>query len=229
MTALVDPRLPAVCEKALARLGLAVRRLPSYDGLPRPLSGHPDLLTAKLPDGSLLLSRDYYEKNEAFFCGLGVPLILTEERLSPVYPGDVLFDALAAGDTLYGREGAVSKTLLAAYPRFTPVKQGYARCSVAMLTDGAAVTADLGLAEALRRDGIEVLTVRAGHIALPGYDYGFIGGAGGRLSEGVYAFFGDLLSHPDGEAILRFAEKQKISAVSLSDGPMGDHGGILLL
>jgi hypothetical protein len=98
-----------------------------------------------------------------------------------------------------------------------------------MLSDRVAVTADRGLADALRRSGVAVLDIRPGHIALPGYDYGFIGGAGGRLPDGTYVFFGDLTSHPDGEAIRRFAEEQKISAVSLSDEPICDRGGILCL
>jgi hypothetical protein len=229
VTVLVDDRISRGCEEALVALGAKVKRIPTWDRLPEPVSGHPDLLTAKLPDGSLLLTRSYYEKSRLFWDDLGHPLTLTEEELGSSYPADVLFDALGAGNTLYGKEGAVSKTLLACYPRFVSVRQGYARCSVALLTEKAAITADRGLSEVLKRDGIDVLTVRAGHIGLPGYGYGFLGGAGGRLREGVYVFFGDLLSHPDGEAILAFCKRQKISAVSLADEPLRDYGGLLVL
>lgn len=229
MTVLIDPRVSEACERTLVSLGVSVKRLPLSSDLDRPVSGHPDLLTAKLPRGELLLTRRYYEANRAFFDGLGHPLCPTAEALEPQYPRDVLFDALAVGDTLYGKEGTVSRVLRREYRHFVPVKQGYARCSVAMLSDRAAVTADRGLADALRRSGVAVLDIRPGHIALPGYDYGFIGGAGGRLPDGTYVFFGDLTSHPDGEAIRRFAEEQKISAVSLSDEPICDHGGILCL
>jgi len=227
MTVLIDPCVSEACERRLASFGALVKRLPVCADLDRPVAGHPDLLAAKLPNGKLLLTGRYYEANRCFFDDLGLPLTLTEESMSPVYPCDVLFDALPVGDTLYGRKGAVSQTLLRQYDRFVPVKQGYARCSVAMLSDQAAVTADKGLAEALLRDGVEVLTIRPGHIVLPGYEYGFIGGAGGRLSSGTYVFFGNLATHPDGEAIRCFAERHKISAVSLSDEPICDHGGIL--
>ena len=229
MTVLIDPRVSEACERTLMSLGVSVKRLPLSSDLDEPVSGHPDLLVAKLPQGELLLTQRYYEANRAFFDGLGHPLRLTEEAFAPQYPRDVLFDALAVKDTLYGREGAVSQVLRKEYRRFVSVKQGYARCSVAMLSDHAAVTADRGLTEALRRDGVRVLAIRPGHIALPGYDCGFIGGAGGRLDERTYVFFGDLASHPDGEAIRRFAEEQKISAVSLSDEPICDRGGILCL
>ncbi len=210
-------------------MGIRTVAIPPEKRLPDPVCGHPDLVTAKLSDGSLLMTRVYYEETRPFWETLGAAVTLTDETLGASYPRDVLFDALPVGSTLYGKENAVSQTLRAAYPRFVSVKQGYTRCSVAMLSETAAVTADLGLAKALARDGIEVLTIRPGYILLPGYDCGFIGGAGGRLTDGVYAFFGDLLSHPDGEAILRFCEEQKISAVSLSDEPLSDHGGILVM
>jgi len=229
MTVLIDPRVSEACERTLISLGVSVKRLPLSSDLAEPVSGHPDLLAAKLPQGELLLTQRYYEANRAFFDGLGHPLRLTEEALAPQYPRDVLFDALAVKDTLYGRGGTVSQVLWKEYRRFVPVRQGYARCSVAMLSDRAAVTADRGLAAVLRRDGVKVLAIRPGHIALHGYDYGFVGGAGGRLNEDTYVFFGDLASHPDGDAIRRFAEEEKISAVSLSDEPICDHGGILCL
>ena len=229
MTVLVDPRMSVACEGALTALGVTVGRIPLSTELARPVAGHPDLLMSVLPAGELLITKRYHEANHAFFDALAYPLCVTEETLSPTYPGDVLLDALAVGDTLYGRAGAVSKVLCHRYRNFVPIKQGYARCSVAMLTDRAAITSDLGLAAALRRQGVAVLIVSPGHIDLPGYDTGLIGGAGGRLDEETYVFFGNLASHPDGDAIRRFAEEQKINAVSLSDEPISDYGGMICL
>ena len=56
-----------------------------------------------------------------------------------------------------------------------------------------------------------------------------IGGAGGCFGDGIYCFFGDILSHPDGAEIVGFAKKHKIKAVSLSDEPLSDHGGFIVL
>ena len=228
-TVLVAERLPDTCESALTALGFTVRRLPACPTLPMPVCDHPDLLCARLPSGALLLTREYYRLASSVLDALDVPLCLTDEHLGGVYPSDVLFDALPVGDTLYGKSGAVSAALCAGYSRFVSVRQGYARCSVALLSETAAVTADRSLSEALRRDGLAVLTIRAGHISLPIYDSGFIGGCGGCLANGCYVFFGDLGSHPDGAAIQAFAEEKKIKAVSLSDGPLSDHGGLVVL
>ena len=98
-----------------------------------------------------------------------------------------------------------------------------------MLSESCAVTADRGIAMALKNNGIDVLVIRSGYIELKGYDSGFIGGAGAALGGGVYGFFGDLYTHPDGKAIAEFADKHKIKAVSLSDEPLSDNGGLLIL
>ncbi len=220
-----------VSDNILARfrgLGFAVIRLPCFRGLDRPVSAHPDLLIFPSKDG-LILPRIYYEENRALFDRIGCRLIPTDQAPCREYPADVLFDALAVGDTVYGKEGAVAPRILASYPRFRAVKQGYTRCSVAMIGQRAAVTADSGIARALRQDGIDVLVIRPGHIRLPGYDCGFIGGAGGSLGKGRYAFFGDPLSHPDGEAILRFAAMHGTQILSLCGGALTDYGGFLIV
>ena len=228
-TVLLGAKVSAEAVAALTACGFDVRRLPPFVPLPAPVRGHPDLLLFPLPDGSILLSEKYYRENEAFFDALGVRLVLDPSCPGGEYPADVLFDALAVGDTLYGKEGAVSPLLRSYYSSSVSVKQGYARCSTAMLSERCAVTADRGLASALQKRGVEVLLIRPGHISLPGYDTGLIGGAGGRLAEGTYAFFGDLRSHPDGEAILAFASAHQIKTVSLGGGTLSDHGGFIVL
>lgn len=228
-TVLVDPYLSDECKCSLSALGLKVREIPVWRGLEGSVSSHPDMLMSLLPDGSLLTGEDYYAENREFFDSLGVKVVT--DHLSPhsPYPTDVLFDALAVGDTVYGREGSVSGRLLGSYPRFAPVSQGYARCSVAVISDNAAITADTGLERALKKDGVRVLRIRPGNILLKGFSCGFIGGASGTLLGGKYCFFGDVLTHPDGEAVLAFMTENGITAVTLSGGPLSDHGGLLLV
>lgn len=228
-TILTDNRVSGKCAEGLSFLGCAVIRLPSFWGLQPPVSSHPDMLFIRRNNGGLVTTREYYDENRSFFEQLPVKIATTDEVLRPEYPHDVLFDALMVGGCVYGKTGFVSSLLLEDADEFVSVRQGYARCSVAMLTDGCAITADTGLAEALSSHGCEVLQIRPGHIELGGYDTGFIGGAGGYLGDGIYCFFGDVLSHPDGEKIVQFAEKHKIKAVSLSDEPLSDHGGLIVL
>lgn len=229
MRALISPDMSPKCRQSLERLGVSTIVIPPYKKLPRPIESHPDILLFGLTNGIILTGREYYEENGRFFDSLGVKIILDEKTPRGEYPSDVLFDALSIGDTLYGKEGFVSERLIAAHKRTVWVKQGYARCSVALLSESCAVTADKGLYTALTKDGLDVLLVSSGGIALEGYGYGFIGGAGGRISEDTYVFFGDLLSHPDGRAIMDFALEHKINAVSLTADTLSDHGGLLII
>ncbi len=228
MRILVDNRISKACKTALEAYGNVIN-IPSWGKLPLPISSHPDILFYPLSEGKVLMGREYYRTNKPFFDDIGADFVMCDKTPSGRYPYDVLFDALGVRDTLYGKEGFVSDELLKSFAKFVPVKQGYTRCSVAMLSDSCAVTADRGISAALKKDGISVLDIRPGHIRLDGYDSGFIGGAGGRLRDGLYCFFGSLTSHPDGEAIIQFASEHKIKAVSLSDEPLSDNGGLLVI
>ncbi len=210
-------------------LGFLAVRLPSFSGLPSPVCSHPDMLCFKNRRGELIITKDYYERERIFFDSLGIKIIASEEKLLPNYPKDVLFDALSVNGIVFGKKGCVSRFILEESKEFVSVNQGYARCSVAMLSDNCAVTADSGLFSALTEKKIKTLLIRNGNIVLKGYDTGFIGGAGGRLPNGRYCFFGDIMSHPDGAMILEFAKENKVKAVSLSDEPLSDHGGFVCI
>lgn len=228
-TVLCDPKLSDECKGKLEKMGFLVREIPPYDKLPEPIASHPDILLFKLNDERILMGQEYYLINKDFYDSLGVKILLDRNSPGGEYPSDVLFDALAVKDKLYGKKGAVSEKLTKCYSDFVPVKQGYTRCSVALLNDRCAVTADLGISRALKKDGMSVLEISAGNIVLNGYDCGFIGGAGGKLDDHTYCFFGDLGTHPDADRIISFMSDKTINAVSLSGGPLCDHGSLLVI
>ncbi len=228
MKILVDSKMSDKVKMSLSVYGEAVS-LPRWEKLPEPICSHPDILFYPLPSGEILVGAEYYNENRDFFDCLPHVFKLNEKTPRGKYPFDVIFDCLGVKNVLYGKDGFVSEMIREQYGKFASVNQGYTRCSVALLSDECAVTADEGIASALKKDGIDVLVIRPGHILLNGYDYGFIGGAGGSLGNGVYGFFGDLFGHPDGEAIAEFAMRHKIKAVSLSDEPLSDNGGLLVI
>jgi len=92
------------------------------------------------------------------------------------------------GSRLVCNEQAAAPELLEAARRMglelIPVKQGYAKCSLCIVSENAVITADEGLAYTLCRAGLDVLKIIPGCIRLPGYGYGFIGGCGGAGGGG---------------------------------------------
>lgn len=224
MKLLISQTLPSACFDSLLSVGFEPILLPPFPLLPRPVASHADMLLFDLGD-SLLMHRQYYETNAALF--EGIHLTLSEEMIGDVYPNDVLFNALKTHCFVYGLKSALSIHIQNRF-EVKHVKQGYARCSVCQLNESACITADPSLADALAKDGKSVLKIQNGHISLPGYDYGFIGGASFVFNHTLYTF-GSLDCHPDGKSIAEFAEKNGVSVFPLSDEPLFDAGGAFVL
>lgn len=210
-------------EAALSRMGYDVRRLPPEAALPHAVCRHPDMLMAKLPSGKLLIQESYFRANEVLLSPFVSTFVLTSDTLGGTYPDDVKFNALPVGDTLYGGR-TVSQTLCSAYSEFVEIRQGYAHCAACRVGNGI-VTADRSLYAALIENGVDALLIESGHIALPPYGYGFIGGASLTLFDTCTAFFGKIEDHPDYGAMKRFADDRGVTLLSLSDEPLTDYGG----
>lgn len=106
------------------------------------------------------------------------------------------------------------------------VKQGYAKCSIAVVDEHSIITYDDGIAKACLGAGMDVLHIRAGHVLLPGYSVGFIGGCSGRIGDEI-VFNGDLSAHPDFHIIKSFIEKRGLRCTWFSDYPLTDIGSII--
>ena len=106
------------------------------------------------------------------------------------------------------------------------VKQGYACCSIVPVDEDSIITADRGIARAAEAAGIRVLTVEAGHVELPGYDTGFLGGTSGRVGDEII-FNGDLSAHPDFEAIRDFIGSRGLKIKYFESYPLRDIGSII--
>ena len=76
---------------------------------------------------------------------------------------------------------------------------------------------------------MDVLEIEPGHILLPGFDTGFIGGATFKLSAHELAFTGELDGHPDRPAIEAFLEARGVEPVYLTTQPAFDIGSAVPL
>lgn len=198
-----------------------IRKLPPCDTLDRPVACHADMLVG-VYCGRAVVSRPYFEKNAGIFRDIG-PTV-TEEAHGREYPSDVFLNFIDTGDAVVGYAKSVSAVVK---KPVINVKQGYTRCST-LVAGKCAVSADKGILSALKTLGYGTLLIRPGHIALPGYDGGFIGGAS-FYDGGTAFFFGNINAHPDGETIKSFLSAHGISCVTLSGGLLTDHGGAVII
>lgn len=159
-------------------------------------------------------------------------LLFCNKKAGKKYPENILLNFLFLNNTLYGKLSAIDKNLLDYCKensiRTVNINQGYARCSTLVINNNTVITSDLSTEKALKNDGVEVLLISSGNIVLDGYNYGFIGGAGGKIDENTVAFFGNIQNHPDYILIKEFCKKHNVTIkVICKDMPLTDIGGIV--
>ena len=211
--------------ESLQREGFDVIPLAPFSALQNPVDTHADMLL--LAVGDVVFAPKGYEIESSL-----PKVIAIDESMGEKYPNDVALNIAIVGKNAFCNKKFASKTVqkYLAENGFSihHVAQGYAHCSTCIVSENALITADFGIFKAAQDVGIDALLISSGHISLPPYDYGFIGGASGSCREKIY-FCGVLNSHPDGEIIRQFCEKHGKIVVELFDSPLIDIGGILLM
>lgn len=235
MLAVTDIRLPEKCRVSLLTRGFSVVSLPLFSKLDPRVASHPDMLM--LPFGDrLFVHKDYYSEAKTamdrILTETSLSLVLTEDAVGAEYPHDISLNVAVVGNHILGRCDAMAKAVVAYAEEcgvaLVNTKQGYAKCSAVVLGDKALITADPAVEKAARSLSLDVLRISEGHVTLDGYDHGFIGGASGVCGNTVY-FCGNILAHPDGNAIKEFCQSHGFEVVSLSEEPLYDVGALFFL
>lgn len=197
--------------------------------LPEATSNHADMMCCHIDGVQMFVyDRDLASQLEK----LGFSCTVPQAPPGAVYPHDAALNCARIGScVIYGRKSAAPE-LVEYIGRlglpYAAVAQGYVRCSCAIVDARSIITADRGIADAAGRLGIDVLRITPGYIELPGYSYGFIGGACAKLSADKMYFSGSLEHHPDCKSILRFLEERAVEPV-FGKGGIFDFGGIIPL
>lgn len=220
----------AVIEALKAR-GIEALTVASNPSLPVGIADHADLNCLLLPNGAIAV----LEEQERLIFTLkaegyeAIPI----KGASREYPADCVLNCLLANGVCVSHKTALNdeirRLLVDGGVRLLDSKQGYSRCSAALVNERAAITADSTINGLLSGQGIEVLLVPQGEIALHGYDYGFIGGSCFLISKNELAFFGQASKLSYYEIIEAFCAKNGVTVIELTDEPLRDIGGAVAL
>lgn len=194
------------------------------------IAHHADISFLDCCDGTVFAAREMSE----YVCVIksyGYNVQIISEHLGKAYPNDVLLNCVPMGEFLICNTDTVSQTVLHHFKnkKIINVRQGYTKCSVIPVNGNALITDDESIANECTLNGIDVLKVSKGSVCLPGFNYGFIGGTAGKISDNQIAFNGDISTHADHFEIINFLSKYKIKAVSLCSGPLLDIGSLIVL
>lgn len=234
MLCVTDCRLPRACRNELLRLGIEPILLPPHPLLSAPVASHTDLLIFTV--GKTVLTHKSYaaiaERELSRIGECGYKIKLCETAIGKSYPNDVSLCACATKNYVICNVNHTSAHVVSlakqADLELVNVSQGYAKCSCAALSDGAIISADAGICKAFSAQGGEALFISSGHVALPPYQYGFIGGASGLCGDTLY-FAGSVERHPDYERIRDFCARHGTAVHSLSCEALFDVGSMIFL
>lgn len=161
-------------------------------------------------------------------------VVLTADDIGAEYPKNVRLNTAVIGKNVIARldslDNRVKSYCQSHGYRLINVRQGYAGCSCAVVSDHALITADNGVFNSLKEYKIDVLRIEQGRVSLKGVDYGFIGGASGldiRSDKRILYFTGDIKRHPSGSDIEEFCKLHDTEIWCLTDAELTDIGGMI--
>lgn len=232
-TVILGGKYSVILEKPLNKLGIDVIKVPDNPCVDERLSGHADLSVFHRGGKELLLAP--YLKGSKFAESMqsrGFAVYFADIVQQAEYPLDAQLNCCVFGKNILAVPGLSCAEIVNYFTsvkgyRMIACKQGYARCSVCVVDEKSVITADRGIAAAARKNGIDVLVIRPGFIALDGFPYGFIGGTAFKIAKDTLAFTGTLDQHPDKAAIDQFLAVRKIKPVYITQYPIFDIGGAL--
>lgn len=224
-----------ILDEPLKKLGLLPVYVPDNPCVDARLSGHADLSLFHAGGDRIFLAP--YLKNSDFaqFLGkIGFIVEYADINQSEKYPHDAQLNIASIGRAIvYGKKTAyrpiVEYLTIAQKLTVIPINQGYAKCSILAVDERSIITQDRGAAQACAAAGFDVLCIESGYVSLPGFEYGFLGGSGFKLSADILAFTGTLDEHPDKKRILDFLHTRGVKPVYLTERPVFDVGSIIPL
>lgn len=215
----------------LEKLGCKILIPPPSDALYEAICGHPDMLLHIVNQKNIIVHKDMDNKFINTLKNLHLDITFSQNNLRPTYPYDIILNSVNWADLFIHNIKYTDPKLLEMInaKKLINVKQGYTKCSTALVTKNAVMTSDKTIAKALLKENIEVLFLPPGDILLPGLDYGFIGGCCGLIDEHSLAFFGNLNYYAYGDIVLQFLEKHNIKPIYLRQGKLIDRGSLLVI
>lgn len=229
--AIVDFRTTEEEKSNLICLGYEILVCPPSNLLYEAVCGHPDMLMHIISKDTLIVHKDINKEFVDKLVSIGFKVIFSKNNLKEKYPYDIILNSVNLPNLFIHNSKYTDPELLkyVAPKKIINVKQGYTKCSTAVLNEKAIMTSDKSIFKALSNENIDVLFLPVGDILLPGLNYGFIGGCCGLLDNHTMAFYGDLNCYAYGIEVIDFLKKYNIKPVFLSNGKLVDRGSLFVI
>lgn len=228
--AIVDARADEKAVYNLENAGLHIIPTMILDNLYDAVASHADMQIHYLGKKRFVCAPETFEHYKNLLPKEFI-LIKGSKCIGSKYPYDVPYNVAALNDFVICNTRYTAIEILSEYKSMGKdilnVRQGYSKCSTAIISGNAIITADESIYQAAEKHKINVLKIDTGYIELRGMSYGFIGGATGLIDEHTLAVNGDIKKHPDAKKIEKFCKCNNIELLSLNNGILKDIGSII--
>jgi len=204
---------------------------PRYEKLYNAIDGHVDIQLHIIDNNRIIVHKDIEKSFIEDLMNYGISVSYSKNPLEEHYPHNIHLNGLNLKKHFIHNITYTDPILLQEIKKKTliNIKQGYTKCSVAVVNDEALITSDKKIFNELTKEGLDVLLVPPGDIILKGLDYGFIGGTCGKIDDNILAFYGSLDNYKYGETVKKFLTKHKVEPYYLSSGKLIDRGSIFTI
>lgn len=230
----VDARMEMGMKNILRNRDITLFEIPPYSGIGAPVAGHVDMQMIHICD-NILVSQPHLpmalcEELKDF----GFDIYIGSTVLKKDYPSDVAYNVAIVGNVAFHNkkhtDPIIVKLLSRLKIKLVHVNQGYAKCSILPISKKSIITDDPSIEKAALQEGFDVLKIPPQKkILLPGFNYGFIGGIAGFISENLLAFAGNIEMLDSKDEIKKFLYKNNVKWVNLGHKEMHDYGGLIPL
>lgn len=229
--AIIDFRTTEEEKYTLTNLGYKILICPPSRLLYEAVCGHPDMLLHIIDRKTIMVHKDMDKNFVETLKNINFDVIFSINSLKDTYPEDIILNSISLPELFIHNLKYTDANLLSYMKNKTliNVKQGYTKCSTAIVSKTSVMTSDKTIAKALSKENIDVLLLPPGDILLPGLNYGFIGGCCGLLDQNSMAFYGDLNCYAFGKEVLNFLKKYEVEPIFLRRGKLIDRGSLFII
>lgn len=228
-TVLVDYRISAESEKTLTNMGINVLKTAKLNSLYGSVNGHPDMQIHHLGDNVFVCEKsltEYYKKLLP-----DAKIVSGNTLLKSIYPYDIAYNGARIGDYFFHYLNYTDSKIIEYYKingeKLINVKQGYTKCSVAVINEKAIITSDIKIAQKAQSIGIDALFIENDQIILKGQNCGFFGGICGKTDKNTLIINGNINKLRNSESLLIFCQKYGTNIKFLNNCIPIDIGSIL--
>lgn len=230
MICFVDYRTTEEEINSLKNLNYDVIKVPKDNNLYEAINGHTDIQLNILNRHTIIVNKNINLSFKELLKTKNINFIESDSTLSFKYPSNISLNAYITDNYLVHNLKFTDKKILdyCKNKKIIHVNQGYTKCSILPLREKAIITNDTGIYNTLKSENFDILLLPFGDIELSGFNYGFIGGVGGMISNDSMAFFGSLDNYAFGNEVKKFLYKYDIKPIYLSNTKLIDRGSLLV-